>query len=314
MSVVADQASAQLAEGLKGVPTPREIVEALDKYVVGQDEAKRAVAIALRNRLRRQQLAPEVQEEIYPKNILMIGPTGVGKTEIARRLARLAGAPFYKVEASKFTEVGYIGRDVESMVRDIVEIAVNRTKAQRVEECAEEARRVAEERLLDLLLPPSRVARRQWEEESEEPAALANTREKLRARLRAGQLDERLVEVEVKSGSAVVVGGMPMGAGLEEMTLDLKDTIEKMLPQNRRTKTMTVAQARPLLEQEEVEKLVDMDVVIREAIELVEHTGIIFVDEIDKIVGQETGSGPDVSRQGVQRDLLPVIEGTTVFT
>lgn len=302
------------ATGLEGQLKPREIVEELDKYIVGQDDAKRAVAIALRNRLRRQQLSSELQEEIYPKNILMIGPTGVGKTEIARRLARLANAPFHKVEASKFTEVGYVGRDVESMVRDLVEIAVTRSKSQRMENCSEEAAERAEERLLDLLLPSSRVARMEWEEESGEPEGMVRTREKLRAKLRSGDLDDRLVEVDVKGGPAVYVGGIPMGAGMEEMTMDLKEMLEKMMPQNRKPKTMSIAQARPLLEQEELEKMIDMDVVVRDSIHWVEQSGIIFVDEIDKIVGGEGGSGPDVSREGVQRDILPIVEGTTVFT
>jgi len=303
-----------IAPGLEGELTPRHVVEALDNYIVGQNQAKRAVAIALRNRLRRQQLAPEIQEEVYPKNILMIGPTGVGKTEIARRLARLVGAPFYKVEASKFTEVGYVGRDVESMVRDVVEISVNRSKARRMEDCIEEAQARVEERLLDLLLPPSRVAQMAEGREDEQAASLEKTREKLRAKLGAGELDERMVNVELKSSPAVYVGGMPMGAGLEEMTMDLKEMVEKMMPQSRKSEAMSVAQARHALEQEEVEKLVDVDAVVHEAIEHVEQSGIIFIDEIDKIVGREGGHGPDVSREGVQRDILPIVEGTTVFT
>ncbi len=304
----------RLAPGLRGNPTPRQVVQELDKYIVGQQDAKRAVAIALRNRLRRQQLPKDVQDEVYPKNILMIGPTGVGKTEIARRLARLVNAPFYKVEASKFTEVGYVGRDVESMIRDIVEISVNRAKTRRMEFCQEEARRRAEERLLDLLLPGGRVARMQYEEGEDPAESMARTREKLREKLRAGELEDRLIDLEIKSSPTVVVGGMPMGAGMDEMTFNLKEMIEKMMPQNRQNKAMKIAQARPLLEQEEVEQLIDMEVVIREAIEQVEENGIIFVDEIDKIVGKEGGHGPDVSREGVQRDILPIVEGTTVFT
>jgi ATP-dependent HslUV protease ATP-binding subunit HslU len=299
---------------LEGELTPRQVVEALDKYIVGQHAAKRSVAIALRNRLRRQKLPEEIQEEVYPKNILMIGPTGVGKTEIARRLARLADAPFHKVEASKFTEVGYVGRDVESMIRDVVETAVNRKKVQRMERSVEEAELRTEERLLDLLLPTSRVARMEWENEEDEPGSLAKTREKLREKLQDGKLEERLVEVDVKSGPGVVIGGLPMGAGMEELTTDLKDMVEKMMPQNRKPKSMTVAQARPLLQQEEMEKLIDMDVVVHDAVDWVQQCGIIFIDEIDKIVGREGGQGPDVSREGVQRDILPIVEGTSVFT
>jgi ATP-dependent HslUV protease ATP-binding subunit HslU len=305
---------AGMAPALQKEMTPPQIVAELDKYIVGQDEAKKAVALALRNRLRRRQLEPELQEEVYPKNILMIGPTGVGKTEIARRLARLADAPFHKVEASKFTEVGYVGRDVESMIRDIVEVAVNKAKSAKMHESAEEARKRTEERLLDMLLPTSRVARLEIDDEIDEEEPLSKTREKLREKLRDGKMDEREVEVDLQSSPAVYIGGFPMGGGMEEMSMDLKDMVEKMMPQGRKNKKMTIGQARPLLEQEEMEKLVDMDAVVKEATEKVEESGIIFIDEIDKVAGREGGHGPDVSRGGVQRDILPIVEGTTVFT
>ena len=290
--------------------TPRQIVAELDKYVVGQHRAKRAVAIALRNRLRRRQLQPDMADDVSPKNILMIGPTGVGKTEIARRLARLAQSPFLKVEASRFTEVGYVGRDVESMVRDLVEIAVGMVRDERVREVREAAEARAEERLLDLLLPPGPQAIAPDGTAPEQPS---QTRERLRAQLRAGKLDERTVEIDVRETSMPlmqVVGGTSM----EEIGLNLRDMLPGMFQGRRRSSTLRVPDARAHLIEEEQQKLVDMESVARTAIERVEEGGILFVDEIDKIAGREGGHGPDVSREGVQRDILPIIEGTTVNT
>ncbi len=282
--------------------TPREIVRELDKHVVGQAEAKRAVAIALRNRIRRQKLPPEMAEEVMPKNILMIGPTGVGKTELARRLARLANSPFLKVEASKFTEVGYVGRDVESMIRDLVDIAIDMVREERLDEVADRAELNAEERLLDLLMPP----------QPEPSESVERTREKLRERLREGKLDERLVEIEVKDRAPTFE--ITTNAGIEEMGINLKDMLPNLFGQKTRRRKMRVAEALDYLVQEEEQKLIDMDQVTRVALERVETSGIIFLDEIDKIAGRESGHGPDVSREGVQRDILPIVEGTTVNT
>jgi ATP-dependent HslUV protease ATP-binding subunit HslU len=282
--------------------TPREIVRELDKHVVGQAEAKRAVAIALRNRIRRQKLPPEMAEEVMPKNILMIGPTGVGKTELARRLARLSNSPFLKVEASKFTEVGYVGRDVESMIRDLVDISIDMVREERLDEVADRAETNAEERLLDLLMPPQ-----------QEPSESAErTREKLRERLREGKLDERVVELDVKDKPQTFE--ITTNAGIEEMGINLKDMLPSLFGQKSRRRNMRVAEAMDYLVQEEEQKLIDMDQVTRVALERVETSGIIFLDEIDKIAGRESGHGPDVSREGVQRDILPIVEGTTVNT
>ncbi len=292
--------------------TPRQIVAELDRYVVGQRAAKRAVAIALRNRMRRQKLAPDMAAEVAPKNILMIGPTGVGKTEIARRLARLAQSPFLKVEASKFTEVGYVGRDVESMVRDLVEIAIDMVREERVEEVRAKAERNAEERLLDLLLPPSPVP------EVEEDASAAReqakaTRAKLREQLRNGLLDERTVEIEVNEKSFPSLE-IVTGSSVEEVGINLKDMMPGLFSGRSKKRRVRVPEALDHLVQEEQQKLVDMESVAHVAVERVEEGGIIFVDEIDKIAGREGGHGPDVSREGVQRDILPIIEGTTVNT
>src|SRR6201993_3389982 len=293
--------------------TPREIVEELDKYVIGQAEAKRAVAIALRNRIRRQKLEADMADEVMPKNILMMGPTGVGKTEIARRLAKLANSPFLKVEASKFTEVGYVGRDVESMIRDLVEISIDMVRNEKLEEVADKADANAEERILDLLLPPnptpvpaddsSRAATEQWN----------RTREKLRAQLREGKLDDRTVEIEVKERNFPAFE-IISNQGIEEMDINIKDILPGFLGQRTKKRKMKVAEAIDYLIQEEEQKLVDMDQVTRLAVERVENSGIIFLDEIDKIAGRESGHGPDVSREGVQRDILPIVEGTTVNT
>src|SRR4051812_39467124 len=282
--------------------TPREIVRELDKHVVGQAEAKRAVAIALRNRIRRQKLPPEMAEEVMPKNILMIGPTGVGKTELARRLARLANSPFLKVEASKFTEVGYVGRDVESMIRDLVDISIDMVREERLDEVADRAELNAEDRLLDLLMPST----------PEPSETVERTREKLRERLREGKLDERLVELEVKDRTPSFE--ITTNAGIEDMGINFKDMLPNLFGQKTRSRKMRVAEALDYLVQEEESKLIDMDQVTRTALERVESSGIIFLDEIDKIAGRESGHGPDVSREGVQRDILPIVEGTTVNT
>jgi len=295
--------------------TPREIVVELDKYIVGQTAAKRAVAIALRNRVRRQKLQPEMAEEVLPKNILMIGPTGVGKTEIARRLARLAGCPFVKVEASKYTEVGYVGRDVESMVRDLVETAIDMVREEKLDEVAERAEQAAEERVLDLLLPPTPVpgdgASRALEVAHQEQ--VLRTREKLRGQLREGKLDQRMVEVEVRERSMPAFE-IITNQGVEEMDINVKDMLSGFFGQTKKKRKMTVAEALDYMIQEEENRLIDMDQVTRIAVERAEQMGIIFIDEIDKIAGRESGHGPDVSREGVQRDILPIVEGTTVNT
>jgi len=306
--------------------TPRQIVAQLDKHVVGQHAAKRAVAIALRNRVRRQKLPPEMAADVMPKNIIMIGSTGVGKTEIARRLARMSNSPFLKVEASKFTEVGYVGRDVESMIRDLCEIAVDMVREEKLEEVAEKAENSAEERVLDLLLPP-RPSTGFYDFDSladqPTPASAAGapdrdeqfqkTREKLRAQLREGKLDSRLVELEVreKSFPTIEVAGPQ---GVEEMGINMKDMLGNLFQGRTKRQRMRVDEAMEYLVQEEEERLVDMDAVARAALERVESSAIIFLDELDKIAGRESGSGPDVSREGVQRDLLPIVEGTTVNT
>jgi ATP-dependent HslUV protease ATP-binding subunit HslU len=301
--------------------TPREIVVELDKHVIGQKDAKRAVAIALRNRMRRQKLSPELAEEIIPKNIIMIGPTGVGKTEIARRLAKLANSPFLKVEASKFTEVGYVGRDVESMVRDLVEIAIDSVREEKLEDVADKAELNAEERLLDILLPPSRPESPSTSTAGgvvlEGAPALtessSRTREKLRQQLREGKLDERMVEIDVRERnfpSFEIISNQ----GMEEMDVNIKDMLPSIFGARTKKRKMKVNEAFEYLIQEEEQRLIDMDQVTRMAIDRVENSGIVFLDEIDKIAGREGGHGPDVSREGVQRDILPIVEGTTVNT
>ena len=323
--------------------TPRQVVAELDKYIVGQDAAKKAVAIALRNRWRRQRVEEELREEIVPNNIIMIGPTGVGKTEIARRLAKLSGAPFVKVEASKFTEVGYVGRDVESMIRDLVDVAINMVRNEREDEVQEVAEQRAEERLLDLLLPPVEEAKKpaaseEKAETGERPRAFVvssrgevspseaesaeqeslkqrheRTREKLRTLLREEKLEERMVEVEVQQSMPLENMMMPAG-GMEGMDFNFGEMLQDLLPKKTKRRQVSVAEARRILIQDELDKLVNVDEVVDEALDRVEENGIVFLDEIDKIAGERGGAGPDVSREGVQRDLLPIVEGSTVQT
>ena len=297
--------------------TPRQIVAELDKHVVGQKAAKRAVAIALRNRIRRQKLPPEMAEEVMPKNIIMIGATGVGKTEIARRLSKLSNSPFLKVEASKFTEVGYVGRDVESMIRDLVEIAIDMVREEKLDDVADKAEQNTEERILDLLLPPHPAAASKGSSSPEEidtgQETFQKTREKLRQQLRDGKLDERSVEVDVRERSFPAFE-IFSNSGVEEMDINVKDMLPGLFGQRTKKRKMKISEAIDYLVQEEEQKLIDMDQVTRIAVERVEQNGIIFLDEIDKIAGRESGHGPDVSREGVQRDILPIVEGTTVNT
>jgi ATP-dependent HslUV protease ATP-binding subunit HslU len=295
--------------------TPREIVRELDKYIVGQDKAKRAVAIALRNRWRRQQLSPELRDEVAPKNIIMIGPTGVGKTEIARRLAALARSPFLKIEASKFTEVGYVGRDVESMIRDLTELSKNMVQQEAMEQVRVRAGELAEERLLDLLLPPPTTTQTDTMPPLDDLGRqhYQRSREKFRQYLHEGKLDDRFVELEVQDRNLPMIEVIS-GSGIEEMDIHIKDMLGNLFPQRKKHRKAKVPEALTILMQEESQKLIDMDTVIKEAVRRVEQSGIIFLDEIDKIAGRESGAGPDVSREGVQRDLLPIVEGSTVNT
>jgi ATP-dependent HslUV protease ATP-binding subunit HslU len=307
MPIYLPESTATTAESL----TPRQIVAELDKHVIGQAQAKRAVAIALRNRMRRQKLPAELAEEIAPKNILMIGPTGVGKTEIARRLAKLAQSPFIKVEASKFTEVGYVGRDVESMVRDLVELSVDMVKEERLAEVRGKARQAAEERVLDLLLPPLPHAADYDEQAASIREQAQRTREKLREQLRAGRLDHKHVEVDVREKSFPSFE-IIAGSSVEEIDINVKDMLPGLFQGRTKKRRLTIPDALEALGQEEEQKLVDMESVARAAVDRVQQAGIIFIDEIDKVAGREGGHGPDVSREGVQRDILPIVEGTTV--
>ena len=293
------------------VMTPREIVSELDRYIVGQKDAKRAVAIALRNRWRRQLVPEDLREEIAPKNIIMIGPTGVGKTEISRRLAKLSQAPFIKVEASKFTEVGYVGRDVESIIRDLAELAMNMVKEEEKQKVELRARDLAEEKVLDLLLPPLQIGKP--ESDAAEIARAMGTREKLKRMLREGKLDERFVDIEMTQTIMPMIEVMTP-QGMEGMEFNIKEMFSNLMPKRTKKRTVKVPEALEILTQEEASKLIDMDKVVSEAVRRVEQSGIVFIDEIDKIAGRESTHGPDVSREGVQRDLLPIVEGSTVNT
>ena len=306
----------QLMESAAGpspapVMTPREVVSELDRYIVGQRDAKRAVAIALRNRWRRQLVPEDLREEIVPKNIIMIGPTGVGKTEISRRLAKLAQAPFIKVEASKFTEVGYVGRDVESIIRDLTDLAVNMVKEEEKQKVEMKAREIAEERILDLLLPPLPASKPEADDSETDRAH--GTREKLKKMLRDGKLNDRFVDIEMTQAVMPMIEVLTP-QGMEGMEFNLKEMFSNLLPKRTKKKTVKIPEALEILTQEEAAKLIDMDKVTAEAVHRVEHSGIVFIDEIDKIAGRESTHGPDVSREGVQRDLLPIVEGSTVNT